>query len=300
MKGTSEEGTTPAGESGPRVGPGRGRTEGSLPSPGGALLLVFGVAFFFLIGRGLLYALLGEGGLVLGHLLFLGLPAVLYVLLRGHDPVRSLALRLPTRRKALGGVLILAGGVPLAWFLAWLQSLVVPVPVDYLEAMVEILTADSVSRYLWLIVMVAIVPAISEELLFRGPLLSGLRNGLPLVVAVVVSGLIFGLFHTSPQTGFRILPTAWLGILLAWVVVASGSLPLAVLLHFLNNGAIITLAAIPRTREMVSGAEASPDPLLLLAAVVLLVVGLRLLGRPPAGPRHAPGAGDGVVGESPP
>jgi len=251
----------------------------SLPSPGGAIALLFLVAILFLLGAFPLGALLGEPGLVLSQLLFLALPAVLYVVVRGHDLTRTFSLRLPSRRHLLGGLLLFLGGTPLAWFLAWLQSLVAPVPVEYLEAMAEMLTADSLSRFLWLLVMAAVVPAVCEEVLFRGTLLSGLRNGLPAGVAVVLSGIIFGLFHASPETGFRILPTAWLGILLAWVVVASGSLPLAALLHFLNNGAILALMALPLTRELVSGTDDAPPVVLLVGAVVALLLGSRLLQR---------------------
>lgn len=252
----------------------------SVPSPGGAVALLFLVAVLFLMGAFPLNALLGEPGLVLSQLLFLALPAVLYVVVRGHDLSRTFSLRLPSRRHLLGGLLLFLGGTPLAWFLAWLQSLVAPVPVEYLEAMAEMLTADSVSRFLWLLFMAAAIPALCEEVLFRGTLLSGLRNGLPTAVAVVLSGIIFGLFHVSPETGFRILPTAWLGILLAWVVVASGSLPLAILLHFLNNGAILALMALPLTREMVSGTDDAPPLLLVVGAFVALIMGVRLLRKP--------------------
>lgn len=256
------------------------KSKGTLPSPGGVIGLLLAVAVIFLGGAFPLHALLGEGGLIVAQILFLALPPLIYVAVRRHDPVRTFSLRLPTPRAALGGVLLIAAGTPLAWFLAWIQSQFIPIPVEYLEAMAEMLTADSVPRYLWLLLMVAVTPAICEEILFRGVILAGLRNGFPVGVAVVLSGVVFGLFHLSPQTGFRILPTAWLGILLAWAVVASGSLPLAVGLHFLNNGAILTLAAIPVTRELVSSAEEAPPLILLPAALIVLAVALRLLGMP--------------------
>jgi sodium transport system permease protein len=275
---------------------GGSRSKGTLPSPGGVVTLLLVVAVLFLGGAFPLHALLGEGGLILAQILFLAVPPLLYVAVRRHDPVRTFSLRLPSPRATLGGVLLIAAGTPLAWFLAWLQGQFVPIPVEYLEAMAEMLTADSIPRYLWLLLMVAVTPAICEEILFRGAILAGLRNGLPVVVAVVLSGLVFGLFHLSPQTGFRILPTAWLGILLAWAVVASGSLPLAVLLHFLNNGAILTLAAIPVTRELVSSAEEAPPLILLPAALIVLAVALRLLGMP-----ERPGGGpdpSGTIGST--
>jgi membrane protease YdiL (CAAX protease family) len=103
--------------------------------------------------------------------------------------------------------------------LAWTQSLVIPVPVEYIEAMSELLRADSIRRFLWLVLLAALVPAVAEEALFRGVVLSSLRRRLPTAAAVVITGTVFGLFHLTPETAFRFLPTAWLGILLSWVVV---------------------------------------------------------------------------------
>jgi sodium transport system permease protein len=219
----------------------------------------------------------GEGGLLVAQILLLLLPAVLFVRLGGFDPVETLSLRLPTRRQVAGGALAMTGGVQLAWILAWLQGLFTPVPVDFLEAMAEMLRADSPGRFLWLLLLAALTPAIAEELLFRGVLLSAFRRSLPTLWAVVGVGLVFGLFHLSPQTAFRILPTAWLGILLAWIVVASGSLPLAIALHFVNNGVILALASHPLTRERASSADQEPSLLLLPLGLGLLAWGITLL-----------------------
>jgi membrane protease YdiL (CAAX protease family) len=246
---------------------------------GPALLILLLVAGLYLVGGIPLQLFLGEAGIALAQILFLALPPVLLVRAWGFDLRRTFYLAWPSGRQVLGGVLFLAGGTQMAWFLAWLQGLFIPVPHEFLEMMAEFLTADSAGRFLWLLFLVALVPSVCEEVLFRGVLLSGLRSRLPAVAAVVVSGLIFGLFHLAPETGFRILPTAWLGMVLAWVVVASGSLPLVVLLHFLNNGAILALMSIPATRELVMGTEEAPPLVLLPAAVALLVAGLVVLGR---------------------
>ena len=65
-----------------------------------------------------------------------------------------------------------------------------------------------------------------------GVLLQTLRRHISPTAAVLVVGLVFGLFHFSL---FRILPTAYLGVLLAAVTMASGSLYPAVAWHALNN-----------------------------------------------------------------
>lgn len=260
-----------------------GEKEGRhLPSVGDAFLVLLLCAVLYLAGGVAAQIFLGEPGLLAAQIIFMALPAVLYIYLRGYDLRRTFALATPNSRQVAGGLILLVGATQVAWFLAWLQSLVAPVPVEYLEMLSEMVTADSVPRFLWLLLLVALTPAVAEEVLFRGVLLSGLRSRVSPMAAVVLSGLIFGLFHIAPETGFRILPTAWLGVVLAWVVVVTGSLPLAVFLHFINNGAILTLMALPATRELVMGSpDASPPLILLPLALGALVLGVVLLHRSP-------------------
>jgi sodium transport system permease protein len=250
-----------------------------MPTPSGVLLLLVGVALLYMFGGVALHLLLGEAGLAVAQLLLLLGPALYFVVRGGYDPVATLSLRPPQGRHLAGGVLVMAGGIPLAWFLAWAQSFVIPVPVDMLEAMSAWLVTDNLWRMLWLLVLVAAIPAVAEEFLFRGPVLAGLRQGLPGWAAVLGSGLLFGLFHLSPGTAFRFLPTAWLGIILAWVVYETRSIWVAVLLHFLNNGTILVLSFLPMTRDVAAEVDQAPPLLLLPFALLAFGSGIHAIRR---------------------
>jgi membrane protease YdiL (CAAX protease family) len=252
-----------------------GKAAGGLPSPRATVLLLLASALLFLVGGLPLQILLGEGGLLLSQILFLLLPALIFLQAGGFDMERCLPPRRPRVGEVGFGLLLLAGAVGVAWFLAWVQSWFIPVPVEYLETLERVLRAESAGRFLWLLLLVALVPAVAEEVLFRGAALAGFRSRLPDFWAVIVAGVVFGLFHLSPETAFRFVPTAWLGIVLGWVVVVSGSLPLAMILHFLNNAAILTLTAIPFTREALMMAEQRPPLILLPVALILLTLGAR-------------------------
>jgi membrane protease YdiL (CAAX protease family) len=262
-----------------------GQAAGGLPSPRAVVLLLLGSALLFLLGGLPLQILLGEGGLLLSQILFLLLPALIFLQAGGFDLERCLPPRTPAPLEVMYGVLLLTGAVGVAWFLAWAQSWFIPVPVEYLETLERVLRAESVGRFLWLLLLVALVPAVAEEVLFRGATLAGFRSRLPDFWAVIVAGVIFGLFHLSPETAFRFVPTAWLGIVLGWVVVVSGSLPLAMILHFLNNAAILTLTAIPFTREALMMAEQRPPLIFLPVALILLTLGARGLRPSPEADR---------------
>jgi membrane protease YdiL (CAAX protease family) len=90
----------------------------------------------------------------------------------------------------------------------------------------------------------AVVPALCEEVLFRGAILSILLRGgqtksaLSRVGAVLLCGLLFGIFHLSRA---KFLPTTLLGISFGAGVLLSGSLWSAIAMHCTNNALVVLL-----------------------------------------------------------
>ncbi len=119
-----------------------------------------------------------------------------------------------------------------------------PVPESMLEAFGRSLTEGLAT---WeFVLLLSLLPGILEEVAFRGVLLSGLRKQMRRTwMAVAVSALVFGVFHVSL---FRIIPTGFLGVVLALVVLRTGSIFPAMLWHFLNN----FLATVPVEQGWIS------------------------------------------------
>ena len=85
------------------------------------------------------------------------------------------------------------------------------------------------------IAVVALLPAVFEETIFRGILRVGLSS-FPLWASALLSGALFALFHMSPaQTLYQFA----CGACFALVAIRSGSVLPTVLSHFLNNAAIL-------------------------------------------------------------
>ena len=113
----------------------------------------------------------------------------------------------------------------------------------------------------------SVTPALCEETLCRGLIMSGLRR-LGMWPALLISGLLFGLAHASI---YRLLPTFFLGVVLGYAVWKTGSLWAGVIGHALNNG---LMALLSRSRETVeqlglSGQKYLPWEYVAIAAVVL-------------------------------
>lgn len=87
-------------------------------------------------------------------------------------------------------------------------------------------------RLMLLLLVMAIVPAICEELAFRGFVLSGLRHMGHKWQAIVVSAFFFGVTHAIFQQS---IVACFLGVLLGFIAVQTGSLIPCVLYHGLHN-----------------------------------------------------------------
>lgn len=152
-----------------------------------------------------------------------------------------------------------------------------------LRQMVDRLTSNT-SLPLQLLCLAA-APAICEELFFRGFLWKGLENLLPgKIRPLLISTTVFAAAHVVTDASLTVerLPgTFLLGLLLGLMRMQTGSVIPGMLLHFCNNGVLLSLerlAPVMRTLGIaldVSHQQHLPGRLLLLAAL-LGVLGLAL------------------------
>ncbi len=122
----------------------------------------------------------------------------------------------------------------------------------------------------WLILnilILAVLPAICEELLYRGVIFNGLRK-FGSVGAVLISALFFALAHGSAMQFFYQLI---LGVVLAVIVLKTGSIFASSLVHFLNNAIVVIYNYI----VLNTGGEAEVvfEPWLIAVSFVAAVVG---------------------------
>ena len=116
------------------------------------------------------------------------------------------------------------------------------------------------------LVIVAVIPAIGEELVFRGLLLPGvIRRTGSVHAGVWLTALMFGLVHVQFA---GLLPRVFLGGVLGFLAIASGRLWIPIAAHAVFNGAQV-LAARLGALEIESPRLARPD----VDSIYLLVVG---------------------------
>ena len=117
---------------------------------------------------------------------------------------------------------------------------------EYLKTMEEMaaattdkmLNADSIGGLLLNLLVIALIPAIGEELTFRGVLQQGLTRKMNPHAAIILSAAIFSFIHFQ---FYGFLPRMFLGILLGYMFYVSGSLWTSITMHFVNNGTAVLL-----------------------------------------------------------
>lgn len=109
------------------------------------------------------------------------------------------------------------------------------------------LNVNNVGIYLLYIIVMCAVPAITEESLFRGCMLNGLKEKNK-HMAVIVSALFFTFMHGGPdQTIHQFV----MGVLAGYILVYTGNIWYPIVIHFTNNFLAVTMSYI------YSGAQSS-------------------------------------------
>ena len=157
------------------------------------------------------------------------LPAWIFYRISRGEPSEAVSFHgeLPSRHSFFKIVAIVFISVGTITAMSYLNSWFLPF-VSYTGGGVDL---SKPYKVVLLVFSSAVIPAFSEELLFRGVILSNLKpygKGM----AVVVSALLFGLMHMNV---FQFMYATAAGIVLGLVYVKINSLWLCILIHFCNN-----------------------------------------------------------------
>ena len=219
--------------------------------------------------------------------------------------LHTFSFRAPRVRHLTAGVLIGASAWVIAHEMNVLQGALVGVPEDISRSADIMLKTVTQLPPVSVFVLLALAPAICEELLFRGFLLSGLGSGGRATAAILGSAAVFAVFHFML---FKIPVTFTFGIVLAFLCWRSGSIWPGMLAHFLHNGIGAYSAIRPNWYEGL-GIPSDTDWVhlparVLITGCVMFVAGLVLAsganGHPtPAAKSLGEAADDRLIARSP-
>lgn len=97
-----------------------------------------------------------------------------------------------------------------------------------------LLRMDSPGDLLVNLLIMALIPAVGEELMFRGIIMRFAYNSSRnMIVAITISSVIFGLAHSDTYT---LIPIILAGMLLGYIYYITGSIWFSIIAHLLHNG----------------------------------------------------------------
>lgn len=125
------------------------------------------------------------------------------------------------------------------------------------------------------LVIMALLPAIGEELFFRGSLQKVLlrMSGKPWL-AIFISSMVFALLH---GTFFKILPIFLLGIMLGTVYQVTRNLWYSIIIHFLNNGIAVLAIYYASKSEFLQKLNDDKLTVSILAALFSLLASVAII-----------------------
>jgi CDP-diglyceride synthetase/membrane protease YdiL (CAAX protease family) len=212
------------------------------------------------------------------------LPPLLFVFLVYKEPFKALALHKGTRKMQwLLLPFVLFFSMPVVQLLLeWNQAMSLPAflgPIEdwmleaesQAEALLDaFLTMHTPADLAMNLFMIGVIPAIGEELLFRGGLQQlfskWTRNH---HAAILISAFLFSAMHMQ---FYGFLPRFGLGVILGYMLVWSGSLWVPIVAHFLFNSSQVVLVYFTDLGQLDLDVEAGPDygwPFTVLSIVVL-------------------------------
>ena len=178
---------------------------------------------------------------VVAQVCFFAGPAVLMAWLLTKSPRKTLMLQTPQLSHiGLAGLLAIVMHPVVSTLSNGIRTLypISEATMAKLEQIQELL-GGAPNLYM-LLVMIAVVPAICEELAFRGFMLSGLRRLQNKWLAILICSLFFGVAHQMLQQS---IAAFLVGILIGFIAIRSNSIFPCVVYHLIHNALPILMAS---------------------------------------------------------
>lgn len=220
-------------------------------------------------------------------------PSVLFAFLDGRNISAYLKINFkPAFKTMIIAACVILAAIPLINFLAEInQQMKFPASLSNIEQWMKesenkatqltntFLNVSTLGGFLVNLLMIAVIPAIGEEFLFRGilqPLFQQWSKNIH--IAVILSAFLFSAIHIQ---FYGFIPRFMMGVLLGYIFVWSGSLWVPILVHFVNNSAAVIMSyfankgIIDNTFETIGTGESAIVPVLgsmIVSGVLIFLV----------------------------
>lgn len=167
------------------------------------------------------------------------LPCVIMAMLLTRSPRRALRIHRVQINHVIAAVLIGFALHPTYVVLGDAITSVYPIAPETVAALTKF-QSNLFDQPLWLcLALLAVLPAICEELAYRGFIFGGLLRQQGLLRAIIVSALLFGFNHAVLQQS---LSASVMGLVLGFIAWRTGGVICTIIVHVINNSLSLTMS----------------------------------------------------------
>jgi sodium transport system permease protein len=197
--------------------------------------------------------------LFISQIVCIFVPAALMTLMLTRNPARTLLLdRLPAMHHAAAAVALALLLHPVVVRFGKLIEAVYPMSPEVASSAQAIQETLLQAPSWWMpLALMALLPAVCEEIAFRGFILSGFRRVGHKWWAIGLSAVAFGGVHMFLQ---QRISAAAVGMVLGYLAIQSGSLVPCMLFHAVHNGLQLTVFRLAHAWEQAPAGEAPAGP----------------------------------------
>ena len=201
---------------------------GGVPELGDTILVLFVTMFAMIYIGGAIQLKLGFFGVLGTQFIILLIPLIAAIYTK-KDMKRTFRIKGCSPKYFCGGVLMIVGAIFLGMVITTIVGAIFPESASEAGELQNSLLGDNFISTLF---VVALIPAVCEEMMFRGYVLTAFSNKFKPKTAILISACLFGIYHMSIV---RFFATAFLGYVICYVAYKSKSIFPGMIMHFINN-----------------------------------------------------------------
>jgi membrane protease YdiL (CAAX protease family) len=178
--------------------------------------------------------------------MFILVPVIILSMLQGNKAKKTFRLNFPKQSVlwlSILGVLVIQPTIQAYMFVQNKMLTSLPFGSQFINSLKELMdsleaatlslvTAHNAGEFVLVAFVIALTPAVCEEFLFRGLVLTNFERTMNPGKAILMTGFIFAVFHFHP---FNLIPLILLGFFLSFTVFYSDSILTGIVVHFVNN-----------------------------------------------------------------
>lgn len=187
------------------------------------------------------------------------------------DIKKTFSVKRPAVKQLAGGIFLGAGMICLNMIFTMLLSLFMKDSLSTMNNSMDIITNGH--GFAEILFVVGIIPAVCEEILFRGYFYSSIKNKFKPIHAMIIVSLVFGIYHMNL---IQSTVTAVIGMMLVFAVYRTDCIFISMIMHCMNNSFSVISMYFPENPIIKALNEISSP--LSIAVVIITGIASSFLG----------------------